>query len=279
MDRAAWLAERKKGLGGSDAAAVLGVSPWKSTFALWAEKTGLEPEDEMPEWMEWGLRLEPAIASKYEEVTGRRVIKPVAPITQHASRAYMFATLDYHAEGFGPLEIKTLGFHKADEWNGEPPLHYQIQLQHQMACTNAKRGSFAALIAGQKFVWCDVERNDAFIATLEQKCEEFWDMVCTGKQPPVDGHDSTTDALRRLHPKDSGRVIELPAQALEWVDVYESASASLKKAEELKARAGNLIRNAMTDASVGAIPGGPTITYRANKNGVRTLRIQKETTV
>ena len=45
-NRTDWLKARRKGIGGSDAASVLGISPWKSNVQLWEEKTGIaEPED------------------------------------------------------------------------------------------------------------------------------------------------------------------------------------------------------------------------------------------
>ncbi|MGH3923507.1 MAG: YqaJ viral recombinase family protein, partial [Pseudonocardiaceae bacterium] len=62
-----WHTAREDGLGGSEIAAVMGLSPWESRFSLWHRKAGrLDPVQESPE-MEWGKRLEDVIAIKFGE--------------------------------------------------------------------------------------------------------------------------------------------------------------------------------------------------------------------
>ncbi len=266
-DRAAWLAKRRTGIGGSDAAAVLGVSPWKSRFALWSEKTGLADDNvEETEAMEWGKRLEGPIGEKYAEVTGRQVARAEQAVRVHPFQPYMLGTVDFDVvdkdRGPGILEVKTLGLHRADEWCDEPPVHYAVQLQHYMAITGATWGSFAALIGGQKFVWCDVERNVGFIEALEAECESFWKSVETGNAPPIDGSESTSAALKRLYPKDAGHSVQLPDEAQAWWEESQRCKDEIKALESVKREADNKIRAAIGDASEAFVGPPPVGTMR-----------------
>lgn len=277
--REAWLAARRTGLGGSDAATIMGVNPWKSRYALWAEKLGLVPDDEESEAAEWGKRLEGVIAAKYAEVTGRKVMlhgSAVPTILRHATRPYMLGSLDGDIEcpkheGPGILEIKTTGAHRGDEWEEAAPLAYQVQVQHYMAVTGRRWGSFAALIGGQKFRWYDVERNDAFIATLEAKCEEFWRLIETRTPPDVDASESTTAALKALYPIDTGEAIDLGPDAIEWLDQLDAVKTELAAAEAKKRKLDNRIREAIGSASVGVVPGRGQFSLRLQRREAHTV--------
>lgn len=262
--RDSWLAARRLGIGGSDAAAVMGVSPWKSTYALWAEKAGVAPViDEETDAMRWGKRLEGVIAEEYGDVTKRKVRLNGAgglQLIQHPGRPYMLGTIDAdvvsdHRPDPGILEVKTTGAHRAEEWEEAAPLLYQVQLQHYMACTGRQWGSFAVLIGGQKFHWYDVERNDKFIASLEARCEWFWGLVEKGEAPPIDGSESTADALKAIYPGDSGEAIELPSEAIQWVHDLAVAKERIAGLESSKRTIENQIRAAMGSATFGAVLG------------------------
>lgn len=279
-ERTAWLAERRTGIGGSDASAILGVNRWKSAYTLWAEKCGLLPDDgEESEPAEWGKRLESAIAAKYADVTGRFVhlhgsSRPT--ILRHAARPYMIGSLDADVscaerEGPGILEIKTTGAHLGDEWEEAAPLGYQVQLQHYMAVTGRRWGSFAVLIGGQKFRWYDVERNDTFIATLEVKCEEFWRLVETRTPPDIDATESTAAALKKLYPQDTGEAVDLGIEAVELVEQLEAAKAEIAAAEARKREIDNRIRAAIGSASFGVVPGVGQFSLKTQRREAHTV--------
>jgi len=291
IDRDAWLAERMTGIGGSEAAAVMGANPWKSAYAVWAEKTGLAPADATEnEAMEWGKRLEPVIAAKYAETTSRKIELNGASgleLLRHPEHPYMLATIDarvYREDVPGILEIKTTGAHRAEEWLEAAPLAYQVQLQHYLATTGLAWGSFAVLIGGQKFRWYDVERNDNFIATLEERCAWFWDLVQRREPPPIDGSQSTTDALRALYPQDSGATVDLGIAAADWADQLAAAKDRMCEAERQKREIENKIKAAMGPATFGIVPGGGRFSFKTQRreehvvaaSEFRVLRYAKE---
>ena len=138
-NRTDWLKARRKGIGGSDAASVLGISPWKSNVQLWEEKTGIaEPEDiSDKEAVRFGKESEAAIRRLFEldfPQFGMKANEPDCP--------FIFATLDGELTDQtgrkGILEIKTTEIRRSvdwKKWNGQIPDYYYAQIVHQMLST------------------------------------------------------------------------------------------------------------------------------------------------
>lgn len=283
-DRETWLEARRQGLGGSDAAAVLGLSPFTSPLQLFAEKLGLvEPEPES-ERMYWGRILEPAIADRYAEET-KRTLAPAAPYTLSiGERDWMRATLDRvitAADGKdvpAALEIKSTSAFRADDWLEEPPVHVQIQGQHQLLVTGHAWVSFAVLIGGQTFRYCDVPRNDKFIAVLRDRLAEFWRRLELKDPPPAGAEDK--EVLAMLFPKDDGTEITLPDEAMQWDIVRTEAIANVKTWSKARDEAENKLRAALGEASSGRLLSGArfslkqqTTNYPAREASSSTFRV------
>lgn len=277
--REQWLEARKNGIGGSDAAAILGLNPWKSPLALYNEKIGLLESDSLDdkEYVEWGNILEPVIAEKYEKVTGRQLHYP-GPfvIQQNENYPHMLATVDRFivdcANTLGVLEIKTTSAYAEKKWDIEPPEHYQIQLQHSLIVTGLTQGSFALLVGGQKFIWMDVPKNEAFCALLIEKEQEFWHRLETGNPPEADGSESTKEAIRRLYPKDSGETIQLPAYLQSDALKLEAVKAAIKDAKEAKQLYENRIQAAIGGASIGLFPDGTGFSFKQQTRAAHEVK-------
>lgn len=280
--RESWLAERQTGLGASDAAVVLGISSWSTPYELWAEKTGLIEAKDLSdkEFVQWGHRLEGVIGEAYAEKTGRTVTRwPQYTIARHNEHDWMICTPDATQIGHpandppgfqkrGDLQIKTANQYKLCEWEAEPPLAYQVQLQHELAVTGDEWGTLAVLIGGQTSREFDALRNERFIAALIEQEEEFWDRVLSDDPPPVDGSKATTAALLKLHPKDSGEAIDLPADSAKWDKELAEITASLEKLEARETELKNLLRDAMGGATYGLLPDGGRWSWKTqNKRG------------
>ncbi len=259
---------RQQGIGGSDAAAVVGLSPYKSPYQLFLEKRGEAPEDtEETLAMKFGTLLEAPIVQHYCDVTGRQVRRQ--PLTSHATHEWMLANIDRQIvndrRGPGILEVKT-----TNDWTGKAiqgvesiPDHYYLQLQHYLAVYDYQWGSLAILIGGSKFIWFDVAREQAVIDELIKQEAAFWERVKTGHAPPVDGSAKTGELLKRLYPQDSGKsltiaVPELIQAAQELVQV----KAKAKELEAEQTRCENVLKSAIGDASEAVLPGFGTITWK-----------------
>lgn len=263
----AWLEARRSGIGSSDAPAVLDVSPFQPRAALFAHKLGLEPaESTRAPWLEWGHLLEPVVADHYGRVTGRTV-QADPPWTLRRSRQWpwMVATLDRIVvgpdPGPAPLEIKTAGAWRAEEWAEEPPLYVQVQVQHQLAVTGWTWASVAVLLGGHRFHWCDVARNDRFIERLVVQEREFVDRLARRELPPIDGSEATRDLLRHLYPRETtGLVVNLTDAEADIDAALQAANAELAKWKLAKEMCENQLRAALGEAEVGVLPGG-RVTY------------------
>lgn len=282
--REAWLEARRSGLGGSDAASVVGIKllpnapRWlKSQLALWAEKTGLatEPNLDELERIEWGHEFEEPIAKKYAKVTGRILVDHGRfAIRRSETHPVMHCTIDREITDFrdpnhpfpiassGDLSIKNAGEYTVKDWEEEPPLHYQIQLQHELAVTGLEWGSFAVLIGGNKFRWCDWPRNDKFISFLIEKEEEFWDRVVRGIRPEPDASDSAKEVLSRLYPKDTGASIQLSDEAIEWAERLAKAKEEIQRAELVEQEMENKLKAAIGQNTFGVLPGGGRFSWK-----------------
>jgi len=179
-----WLVERKKGIGGSDAPAVLGVSPWRTPLQVYLEKRGeLNGSFDSPA-MQWGRRLEPMVRQEYANQTGRQVVIPNT-ILRHPHYDWMLGNVDGIADGNRVLEIKTT--RSADGW-GEPgtdeiPDYYQVQVQHYMVVTGLVLADVAGLIGGSDFRLYEVNADPELQSMIVDWEAAFWESVKKGHEP------------------------------------------------------------------------------------------------
>jgi putative phage-type endonuclease len=289
--REEWLERRKRGIGSSDAAAIMGLSPWRTPLQVYCDKVGikeaLDGKDEESEAMLWGRTLEPVIAKHYQEETGRAIVNPGDYTIQiHDDIPYLICTVDrmIPAEGDRPrgiLEIKLVGARMADQWEEGAPPYYAAQIQHQMAVTGLTWGSFGVLVAGTKFLWCDVQRDEEFIGLLKERAAEFWRGVEDGDPPSPLPTETDKRALFALYPKhEDGASINLPAEAVDWDAERSQAAEEIKAAEARKLHAENMIRAAIGDNAYGILPNGVRYSwltseraaYEVKATTIRTLR-------
>lgn len=219
IERADWLQVRKSGIGGSDAAAAVGLNPHKSALELWMEKTSREGELRYPDPTDtrepvfWGSLLEPIVAAAYTQQTGNKVRK-VNAVLRHPTVPYMLANLDREVVGAPDvqiLECKTAGEFGARLWKEGVPEYVQLQVQHQLAVTGKHAAHVAVLLCGQKLEVHRIERDDALIARLIELEGHFWRHVTEDKPPPPDGSESADRALRALYPRDQGQTLDWSA--------------------------------------------------------------------
>lgn len=283
-DKDAWLKKRQSGIGASDAPIILGLSKWKSPFALYLEKLGVaEPNPAETEAQAWGLLLEDPMARRFQQETDRTVeTPPMFTIYQHHELDWLLATLDrwqMRPDETGvmqkvPLELKTSNWALDARWKEEPPIEYLVQVQHQMAVTGAAWASIAGLIGGQKFLWMDVERDQAFIDLLLANERAFWERVLLHDPPPVDNTESTNRALKDLYKADDGTVVTLPTEALDWDSELEGIKAESKKLEERELLYKNRLLAAIGNATTAVLPNDVVYTYKLQK---RAAYVVKET--
>ena len=175
QDRTDWLNERRKGIGGSDVAAIVGLSPWVTALDIYEQKLGVVPPVEQTEAMYWGTLLEPAIRQAYSDRTGFAIEKPDKPFV-HPKYSFMRANLDGIVINDNRIaEFKTAS--TSHGW-GEPgtdeiPEYYLTQVQHYMAVTNKPVCDVALLVAGRDFSIYTVEADKELQEQLIEIEAEF----------------------------------------------------------------------------------------------------------
>lgn len=271
-DRARWLQLRRSGVGASESAGLLNESPWLSAVEVYATKVvpdyNGDPDLEDAEHVYWGNRLEAPIALGYQDRTQRPVEHqglllrsrecPEALCTLDA------LTTDGRPGAPWPLEIKNIGVQKAEEWAEGPPRHYVLQLQHQMLVTGAPRATAAALIGGQRLVWCDVERDEIEIRRIKRVLRIFWtECVEAGVCPKADGSESSRRALGVLYSSpDPEAMVQLPGSFLDLDHELGELKLSIKALEKRRATIENEIKGAIGNAGYGVLPGGASYSWK-----------------
>lgn len=268
--RRRWLEERRNGIGGSDAAAVLGMSPWASPLSTWVEKVRpVADEGGQTEYQKWGTRLENSIARGMAADHGI-LIGPCPGILAHPERPWQRVTVDRYAVSgpmrrpYGIVEIKNVSGWKAEEWPADaPPDHVVLQVEHALDVTGYDVGYVGALLGGNTPRWYAVERDDDLIGMLRAEEARFWAMVQAGTPPAPIGHDADGDALAALYPGDPGRETVLDGPARSDLAHLHAVKARLKDdkatAEALEQR----VKAALGDATEGLRPDGTTaVTWR-----------------
>lgn len=210
MPREEWLKFRMLGIGGSDAAGILGLNPYITPYTVWANKTGRLPEEEENEAMRQGRDLEQYVAQRFKEATGKKVRRRNV-IFQHDTYDFMIANIDREIVGEDAgLECKTTSVMNLRKFkNGEYPDQYYVQCVHYLAVTGLKRWYLAVLVLNQGFYHYVIERDEAEIAALVEAEKEFWETcVIPDVAPPVDGYVATSKAIDKVF-SDSGGECEL----------------------------------------------------------------------
>ncbi|WFF72699.1 lambda-exonuclease family protein [Proteiniclasticum sp. QWL-01] len=257
LSRSEWLVLRQKGIGGSDAGAILGLNKWKTPFQVYLDKTEPIADDEQSESAYWGVTLEDLVAREFTKRTGKKVRRNNRMLIS-SEYPWMIANLDREVVGEDAiLECKTTNAFMAKEWEGdEIPASYMIQIQHYLAVTGAKKAYVAVLIGGQKFIWKEIQRDKELIQTIIDLERGFWtDHVLKGVPPALDGSSAAEKYLKEKYAiAEPGSSIDLKGEYHEQIEQYLSLQESIK---ELTAEANsieNALKNEMGDKETGFTP-------------------------
>lgn len=276
-DRLAWLEERRKGLGGSDIAAVAGLSPYGSPWSVYWDKVNPTVDDDAGEAARIGTILESAIGAEWALRQGRTVIKPQTLVIP--DEEWMRGNPDGLAagpEGAEVLEVKVVGeWAWAQQWDGGAvvPAWYEAQCQWYMRLAGSPRAHVAVLVGGRRLEHRVVERNARAIELLVDLGRRFWhEHVLAGVAPPPDASRAARAMLDEQYPPPADRIAIEPGEeelevVLRMVDEYRKArtresAARARKDAEANALVQYLGQRQATDLVIGD---DPVVTYRPTR--------------
>jgi len=265
-DENEWLANRTKGIGGSDVGAICGVNKYSSARLVYLKKTGQyqDSEDEFSEAalerMHFGRLLEPIVANEYVRRTGNKVV--VAPATlAHKDYPWAIANVDrliVDDKGipYGILECKTASEYMDDAWSeGDIPLSYLYQLNWYLWITGLEYGVIACLVGGNKFYHYEIWRNDELLRDeILPKVDRFWNYhVKNLIEPELTGADADSELVAN----ENSEVIKGSEIVLEDETINELAAtvkecrAKIKELEATEKEAANRLKEVLKNNEIG----------------------------
>jgi putative phage-type endonuclease len=280
-DRDDWLTKRKEGIGASDVAGILGLSPWSSPFVVWADKTK-DIEREANESMEWGKALEDVILARFTSQEGI-YIGARELLVRHPGIPWVMATVD--GLGFdgpvsvviggtlgtnpeaalGNVQVKTDGGWK--RWS-ELPHHIEVQVQWEMLATGLEHTWVPVLHSGRNFQVYETDADPHLQKVIFDKVKAFRDTYLLDPEaapPDPIGSDAETRVLVDLWDADPDEVIELSPGMAADVALLEGLKAEAKRLEtEIKKYEGR-VKVSLQDATVGTVNGVPRVTWMPTK--------------
>jgi putative phage-type endonuclease len=260
-----WYARRRRGLGASEIATILHISPYRdaSEYALWQAKMTGGSDYRSNEKMRWGNLLENVVVDEAARrlgvtVTGRQVA------VEHPDYPWAIAILDalYEEppeEGDGGLiEVKTTGDRK---WE-YVPRHYEVQVQWQLTVRGCDHAWLGCLHAGQRLSLWHIERDPELGAALLRIGWAWWRRhVLLGEPPDVDASPATAAAIDRRYPAVPALVADLTPMRELVRDLHEIRAAQRFLKQRAQQRE-NELRAALGNAEEGQIDGETVVTWR-----------------
>lgn len=250
-----WLRERKKGIGGSDAGAILGLNPYKSAFDVYADKKSLTEPQADNEAMRQGRDLEDYVARRFSEQTGKKVHR-VNSIIYNSEYPFAFANIDRAIQGEDAgLECKTTKCLNLKRYkNGDFPSEYYCQCMHYMMVTGYSKWYLAVLVYGAEFKVFEIERDEEEITALYRAEYNFWtNHVMKSKPPAPDGSKSTDNVISAIYPQSDTYGITLEPLSDELKQLKD-VKALISEYEKEKRRLEQSIKLYMKDCEEGITP-------------------------
>lgn len=281
-------AARRLGIGSSDVAELLGISPYDgaSPVRLFAEKTGqLPPDDDEEESIEQevGHALEEPMCKLYEKHSGFVVLRAGEYVESivHPDVPWARANLDGRIKDkLAALEVKIVGIGMVSDWDLSSddgiPDYVRVQAAWQMYVGGLDEIHVTVLCGGTHFRVFYVGRDAELEGIVVPATHKFWADVIAGKLPPLDGSSACRDFLNAKYPRKPEAVeVEAPAAVIPIGALRLRAAEVEKTAKQVKEATSNQIIEALGKANATAMTCEAwRATYQADKNGQRSLLIK-----
>ena len=284
LERQEFLARRKSGIGGSDVAAIMGLSKWKTPYDVWKDKTSDEIHDELNDILELASYLEDYTARKYAALKGYKVQRKNAEIV-NADFPYLKGNIDREIlldgeRGVGILECKalsTFNFRRLEMY-GLPP-EYICQIQHYFLCSNGRYhwAAFAILNRDNgKMLTFEVVPDLELMQEIKNICSDFWLNCVLANVPPSNTLNASEKAA--AIPKFDGTISDLSgdSELAELISQRNENDSLVKEATALRDETDERIKEHLGDIEA-AECGGARIYYRSSsRTSLDSARLKKE---
>jgi putative phage-type endonuclease len=257
-------------MGASDAAAALGLDPYRSPLSVWRRLRGLDGDtSEDSEPAKWGRVLEPIVRGEYALRNRAAVMVPVESTTKdgwlrctpdglvlvdvlHADIGVFVGSIKRSIPGAGPatdglVQCKTASAYLSDDWAERPPAKYEIQVRVEMAVTDLPWCDVACLIGGQRYVCFRVHRDAKLEDNILRDLRSAWERARDGVEPDVDASEDWRRHLSERMAKTSAS-IEARDSLATAVEEWRARRTKIRQLEEEERELKNQLLKALADA-------------------------------
>lgn len=260
-DTPEWLEERRRSIGASEVAAVMGLSPYATPLDVYKSKHGVDrPFDPLLSFV--GHESESIIHKWVEQHSGQDVRLEHGFMARSDEHPFLHASFDRVShDPFLTWQFKTAHQYTSHHWDEGIPDDYRVQVQAEMLVAGTHRAAVVVWIGGREFRLFWEPRDDRFINDhMIPALQKFWDDVQNGIAPPP----STVSELNEI-PVEPGKTLEADETVLEAI---ERRAVLLSDIREQKAEADAL------QIAIGQWLGDAD-TITKNDRNVLTYRYQK----
>ena len=241
------VTDRRGYIGGSDAACIAGLSPWKTPYDVYLEKIGERESADLSgiERVYWGSVLEEIIVREYAQRTERKV-RRVPQLLFHNEHPFIAAHIDRIVlDGERILEAKTSS--QPAQWgesgSADIPDHYMPQVQHNLAVTGRAVCDVPVLFFGSEYRIFEVPRDDEFISSLIEIERDFWKHV-VDRTPPM---PKSSDEANKVWPHSRKDVVRASLAARDAARDLYTIRSKMKELEEQKDALETLLKSEIAD--------------------------------
>ena len=302
LPREEWLDYRRQGIGGSDVAGIMGISPFRTARDIYYDKLGIATvEDEPENWvaLEMGHLLEDLVAKIFHKKSGLEIYQ-IKKMFQHPKYPFMLADVDYFVRlpdgTTAILEIKTTNYNAKDHWweDGREtvPVYYEVQGRHYMAVMDADIVFFCCLYGNTEddVIIREIKRDMEYEQEMIYLEQSFWENHVLAKNPPPyteDGEQIMKSVQRYCGPADTKAPVVkfgmgMTATLMRFLQLQEEKNNAEKRSEELQRTKALLIAEMGTSCTAECRKDGfhYTVTYNpvrkqvVDKNNLSRLKLQ-----
>lgn len=284
IDRKEFLLRRKSGIGGSDVAAIMGVSKYRTAYDVWRDKVTDEIREEQSSVLKIASYLEDYAAKEYEAATGRKTRRLNVELV-HDTHKFLKGNIDRQIlldrkRGMGILECKALSTYnfRNVKMHGLPA-DYICQMQHYFLCGNGVYlwGAFAIVNRDSgELLTFEVFPDKQFHEEEIRICVPFWTECVAKNIPPV--IESAAENKVSIAPAYTGIVTDLSDDAeLNALAAQRIENAALvDEAKALLAQTDALIAEKLGDYEAVECKGARIYYKSSSRTGIDTDRLKKE---
>uniref|UniRef100_A0A6M3M502 Putative exonuclease n=1 Tax=viral metagenome TaxID=1070528 RepID=A0A6M3M502_9ZZZZ len=266
---------------GSKIAPILGLSPWKSKWQVFAELHGdIEVEDISTTRMKMGNYAEGMMDEYVKNELGWNIMPGPDEGKFHPDYDFLFGLIDRFRtdETSRPtriVEYKNVDGFVKKQWDEGPPDHYLCQVHFYSALWDMP-AEFFTLFGGNTPEVFEVERDKEIEEYIIDQAVKFWDDLQNDRYPEPDASDSCTQTLQKMFARNDGEMIPGSPEELDHAIAYKKASQEEKEAEERKKLHGNFLRVAIDIKDGIVFPDGSIATWKQSKGSLKFDKVKFE---